>query len=254
MERLPTREPPSSNFGPLAKNYDQIRFGYPNRVYETLKALLHPDAHVLDVGCGTGISTRELEPYFHNITGFDVDEGMLSEAKVHNDHIPYLQGDIRSTEFANASFDLVSAFSAFHWFTDPEDIKEIYRILKPNGIFCTVNKIDTNDLRPMFKTVLEKLGVPVETSIKTGAYNPKTLMEAGGFVDVMEDIFEHIEWYDLEGALLLMQSWNAWSFLTDEQKASALTDLRRAYQTLCDSEGRIARTLEIKMVTGKKPA
>lgn len=241
-----------SNFGPLAKTYTKARQGYPKNIYITLQPILAPDSQVLDVGCGTGISTRELQRYFKNITGLDIDVDMLIEARAHNDQINYIQGDIGSTNFESGVFDLITAFSAFHWFTTQEDVQEIYRILKPNGTFCTVNKTDTNKLRPIFKNVLGQFDVATETSVKTGAYNPKSLMEEGGFTNVSEKLFEYTEWYDIEGALLLMQSWNAWSYLNDAQKNIALTEIRGTYQDLCDQDGKIARTLEIKMVIGKK--
>ena len=35
----------------------------------------------VDIGCGTGQSTRPLSPYFENVLGFDISEAQLENAK-----------------------------------------------------------------------------------------------------------------------------------------------------------------------------
>ena len=46
---------PANNFGALSNEYGQARKGYSQEVYDYLKILTPSHAHVLDVGCGSGI-------------------------------------------------------------------------------------------------------------------------------------------------------------------------------------------------------
>ena len=48
------------NFGKLRKAYDSGRHDYPQEVMDCILSLAGASSKVLDVGCGTGIATRQL--------------------------------------------------------------------------------------------------------------------------------------------------------------------------------------------------
>ena len=98
---------------------------------------------ILDIATGTGdlaISFSKLD--IDNITGFDLSEGMLSvarkkaAAKNLNDKLSFIQGDSEAMPFDNDSFDAITvAFGIRNFETLEKGLDEIYRVLKPGGIF-----------------------------------------------------------------------------------------------------------------------
>ena len=56
-----------SQFGKLHKAYALSRQGYPVEIIRNIVSLADRDVKVLDLGCGTGISTRQIAE-----TGFEV--------------------------------------------------------------------------------------------------------------------------------------------------------------------------------------
>ena len=52
-------------------------------------------------------------------------------------NVRFVQGDVGKLPFSDASFDLVLSLNGFHAFPDKEAAyREVFRVLKPGGIFC----------------------------------------------------------------------------------------------------------------------
>ena len=65
---------PQNNFGEKAKVYDISRKGYPKETYHYIKSLVAKKyPKTLDLGCGTGIATRELFNCGFDVQGMDKD-------------------------------------------------------------------------------------------------------------------------------------------------------------------------------------
>ena len=96
---------------------------------------------ILDVGCGEGYCTRELVARgAASATGIDLSAEMVALAKEQESElgqgISYLQGDARSLEQPDASFDLVTAVFVFNYMTTAEmvtSLREMRRVLRPTG-------------------------------------------------------------------------------------------------------------------------
>lgn len=107
------------------------------------KINLPPDASILDLACGAGRHSILLSKLGFNVTGVDLSERLLAEAKSsaekENLKIEFIQSDIR--EFSSEKkFDLVlNLFTSFGYFeTDEENFllfHKAYSILKSNGYF-----------------------------------------------------------------------------------------------------------------------
>ena len=98
---------------------------------------------VLDLGCGTGRTSRFLQAAGHQVVAIDYSEPMIRKARENCAGLPieFLIMDARRLEFPDASFDY-----ALFSFNGPdylhpeaarlEALREIHRVLKPGGVFA----------------------------------------------------------------------------------------------------------------------
>ncbi len=87
---------------------------------------------ILDVACGTGLSTKALKLIGKDIYGTDISEEMLSYAKKEKG-IEYLKSKAEKQPFADNSFELITVSSGVHWFEIDEFLKESNRLLTNGG-------------------------------------------------------------------------------------------------------------------------
>ncbi|MBI2106823.1 class I SAM-dependent methyltransferase [Candidatus Woesearchaeota archaeon] len=126
----------------IAQSWNNFR----NKPIGELKDLNWKRGKILDLGCG---NCRNLLP-FKNLKcyGLDFSKEMLKEAKKfskkHNFKVILKHAEITNTKFKNNTFNYILAIATLHHLKNPEKaIKEINRVLKPNGeAFITVwNKL-----------------------------------------------------------------------------------------------------------------
>jgi ubiquinone/menaquinone biosynthesis C-methylase UbiE len=96
--------------------------------------LTEPVSDALDVGCGTGLSTRALRRIARRVVGVDISAEMLAQAP-RLDGITYLVGAGEALPVPDASFDLLTIASAFHWLDRERFLSEVRRVLRPTGAF-----------------------------------------------------------------------------------------------------------------------
>lgn len=92
---------------------------------------------VLDVGCGTGVLTRELTRHVGDdgsVTGFDLSESMLGVARERCPDATFKQGNVTDLPFDDQSFDAVIGSFMLMFVPDPEKaLREMRRVLKTDG-------------------------------------------------------------------------------------------------------------------------
>lgn len=101
---------------------------------------------VLDIATGTGdLAINLTQTAAHKIIGLDISEGMLDvgrkkiNAKKLNNTIEMIVGDSENLPFDDNSFDAITvAFGVRNFEHLDVGLKEILRILKPNGIFVVL--------------------------------------------------------------------------------------------------------------------
>lgn len=95
---------------------------------------------ILDVGCGPGVSTFELESLHPDadLVGIDIAEKMINRARRHKfergSDANFVLGNAERLPFPEHHFDLVTGHSFLYLLDDPESVlREINRVLKPRG-------------------------------------------------------------------------------------------------------------------------
>jgi len=99
---------------------------------------LKKDSRILDVGCGAGFATNSLALDGYKVTGIDLAEGALDEAKLRDEtkSVEYIMADALKLPFEDNSFDAVISLDFLEHVYEPEKaVKEISRVLKPGGLF-----------------------------------------------------------------------------------------------------------------------
>jgi ubiquinone/menaquinone biosynthesis C-methylase UbiE len=93
---------------------------------------------VWDFGCGPGQTTRYLKDLGIDISGLDLSEKILEQARKIHPEIHFRKGNILELEFGNNSIAGVVAFYAIVHFTEEQvgiAFREVFRVLQPGGIF-----------------------------------------------------------------------------------------------------------------------
>jgi len=93
---------------------------------------------VWDFGCGPGQTSKYLKNLGIEISGLDLSEKILEQARTIHPEIHFRKGNILDLEFDNDSIAGVVAFYAIVHFTEEQAgkaFREVFRVLQPGGIF-----------------------------------------------------------------------------------------------------------------------
>ena len=103
---------------------------------------IQPDTKVLDLCCGCGQTTRFLVRESNCVTGLDISPVALQRAAKNVPQADYVESLAQDMSLADNSFDLIHTSSALHEMTPSEleqIVREVYRVLKPGGIFTLID-------------------------------------------------------------------------------------------------------------------
>ena len=105
---------------------------------------------VWDFGCGPGQTAGYLKNLGLEISGLDLSERLLEEARRKFPEIDFRQGNILGLEFDDESIAGVVAFYAIVHFTQPQvekAFRETFRVLQPEGLFLFTFHVGEETLR-----------------------------------------------------------------------------------------------------------
>ncbi len=125
-------------FGQAADAYSVFRPEYPPQLFERILAALPPDRRhrAMDLGAGTGRTTRALLDYFDEVIAVEADALMAEKLRK---AAPQALIRITTAEECHqepASIDLVNVATALHWMDVPRVIANVELWLRPAGIFA----------------------------------------------------------------------------------------------------------------------
>ena len=104
--------------------------------------LINNDSKILDLCCGKGQNTKFLVNYSNDVTGLDASAFALDKAKKNVPQAHYFEGLAQKLPFDDRTFEIVHTSVALHEMTTnelEEIFAEVYRVLKPQGIFTFID-------------------------------------------------------------------------------------------------------------------
>lgn len=125
------------NFSTQAQGYSKYRPYYPSEMIDYIVSFVKNKQYALDVATGNGQVAVELAKHFKEVFATDISEKQLANA-LQKDNIIYKEECAEQTSFADGQFDLITVAQAIHWFDFEAFYKEVYRTLKPDGIFAVL--------------------------------------------------------------------------------------------------------------------
>ncbi len=107
-----------------------------------LSLTIESETKVLDLCCGSGQATQVLVKSSNDVTGLDASPLSLKRARQNVPQAQYVEAWAENMPFPDSHFDLVHTSVAMHEM-QPEQLRqifqEVYRVLKPGGVFALVD-------------------------------------------------------------------------------------------------------------------
>lgn len=127
------------DWGRTSADYAKYRDIYPAGFYEKILSLglCVKGQNVLDIGTGTGVIPRNMYQFGAKWTGTDISENQIEQAKILSKgmNIDYFVKSAEQLDFADGSFDTITACQCF-WYFDLETLApKLYNLLKDGGSY-----------------------------------------------------------------------------------------------------------------------
>jgi ubiquinone/menaquinone biosynthesis C-methylase UbiE len=130
------------HFDRWARDYDHGQLttwlrAFQSRLIDVMSP--QPDAHILDVGCGSGWAVREVGKRIRDgrACGIDLSPRMIASARANVADVPnveFVTGDAENIPYEDGVFDAVMCTSSFHHYPQPvKALSEFRRVLKPGA-------------------------------------------------------------------------------------------------------------------------
>jgi ubiquinone/menaquinone biosynthesis C-methylase UbiE len=195
-------------FSGFAETYDTARPTPPTAIVDLLTRFIRmprPEL-VVDVGCGTGLSTRIWTDRAVSVVGIDPNTDMRRRAQAIQTAptISYRDGLSTATGLADACADIVTISQALHWMEPRETFAEMARILRPGGVLaaydCDWPPAITAEVSAAYETFDRRsraIGQAKKCSPKVKhwekAEHLKRMRESGCFAVVFESMVHSVE-------------------------------------------------------------
>jgi SAM-dependent methyltransferase len=119
----------------IGLNYNLTRRADPYLTSKFIEYLApSPDNLYLDIGCGTGNYTTELQKAGYKFIGIDPSAEMLKKAKSKGSKVDWVIGTAENTGLQSLSIDgILGSLTIHHWPDLDNAFRELSRVLKPKG-------------------------------------------------------------------------------------------------------------------------
>lgn len=144
-----TKTSVQQQFGAVAARYanSTIHASGPDLTAMLHAARLQNDKRVLDIGCGAGHTALAFAAHVAEVQGVDLTPEMLDQAhrlaaERNITNVFFEQSNVVNLPFPAASFDIVTSRYSAHHYADPVGaLREVARVLQPDGVFFLVDVV-----------------------------------------------------------------------------------------------------------------
>ncbi|XP_077686675.1 putative methyltransferase DDB_G0268948 [Eretmochelys imbricata] len=221
----------------------------------------NPIRLAVDVGCGSGQSTRVLAAHFEKVVGTDISEAQIEAAKqaASFPNVSYHVCPAEELPFEDGSVDFITAFAAAHWFDVPRFMKEVDRVLRPHG--CVALSTYTTDFSMHYKDCSERLTeIFTETKDLLLEYaDEKIKLVFAGY----KEVFESVPFQDkrrvtqildkipmsVSGVIGLFQSFSMYQAFLRSDPEAAKSLLQKTEQRFLDTMGVCSNETQVEIGT-----
>jgi SAM-dependent methyltransferase len=201
----PNELDPTGRFTNRADDYVRYRPSYPAAAIDALLAGLGPPERLVavDVGAGTGISSRLLAERGVRVSAVEPNRAMREAAAAHPG-VTWLDGTAEAIPLPDATADLTLAAQAFHWFRPEESLREMARVTRNGGRLALLwNHRSRKDafMRGYEEVILELLERGVDPAVVGMAADVAAVERCGLFGPRRVASFEHRQRVDRDGLI-----------------------------------------------------
>jgi demethylmenaquinone methyltransferase/2-methoxy-6-polyprenyl-1,4-benzoquinol methylase len=211
-----------SMFDKISKRYDLLNrllsagqdTRWRNKMIRSMPSIVSKQGTLYDIACGTGdvlLSTKRKRKDYSNLIGFDISEGMLSQARIRSKlkqyDIQFIQASAEQIPTENNSADCITiSFGLRNVDNREEALKEFHRILKKGGtlfvleFFPSESTFFAKIFDIYFKKVLPKIGglisdksayeyLPKSVSTMPSGKEFKQILSNIGFIEIEQTLW-----------------------------------------------------------------
>lgn len=152
---------------------------------------------IAELGCGGGRNAAELMKRFPKakLTAIDYSPVSVEKAKTLNRKMieagrcSVIQGNVAELPFEDGTFDLATAFETVYFWPGLEPcFAQVYRILKPGGVFLICNESDgTDEASKKYEQIIDGMKCYTAEEISSA-------LTAAGFSEVRSDYHHEKPW------------------------------------------------------------
>jgi SAM-dependent methyltransferase len=209
------------SFGSVAEAYERGRPTYPRAAASWLAG--SEPVTVLEVGAGTGKLTEALLDVGHEVHATDPDDAMLARLRARLPDVPTSVAAAEELPAADASYDVVVAGQAFHWFDHERALAEFARVLRPGGRLALVWN-ERDERIPWVRKLGALIGSPERHT------DPTEVMEQSGHFGVVEHAsFKHRQLIDRASVQDLVLSRSNVAVLDEAGRRAKLAEVLALY-------------------------
>jgi SAM-dependent methyltransferase len=132
----PLAQERSRLFDQQAEAYDRFRPTYPDAVIDEVLGPVPAGLEILDVGCGTGIASRQMVQRGAKVLGVELAPRMAGIARGHGIDVEIAA--FEGWDAAGRTFDRVTSAQAWHWLDLPIATAKAASVLRPGGNLCLI--------------------------------------------------------------------------------------------------------------------
>lgn len=199
------------HFSENSGRYGEFRPTYPVELFSHLSSITKSHDRAWDCATGTGQSALYLAHYYSEVIATDASKPQIDHAVTHN-RIDYRVAPAENSNIQSNSIDLITVAQALHWFDIELFSKEVFRVLKRDGILAvwTYNLMSISEkldeiIDDLYGSILGDYWPPERALVEEGYKN----VELPPFTEIASPVFHMSAEWDIDQVAGYLSTWSA---------------------------------------------